>query len=388
LPFDQTDAWQMPSQLQAIAATGPVHRVRTRVGDPAWLVTAYPLVRELLGDERLGMSHPDPDTAARLSDSAIFGGRPLDNFETEHADRARMRALLLPYFLPSRMRALRPRVDALVTALLDDLGAQTPPADLNVYLAVPLPVLVICELLGVPTQDRGQFRAYSQGAASIDDHQRSAAGLAALWEYTRGLVAQKRAHPQDDLISGLCRAEDDTLDDDYIATLAAFVLFAGHETTVVQIGLGAARLLSSPAHRQALIAHPEATSALIEEYLRVNKTGDGGIPRYARCDIDIAGVPIHTGELVLLDIGAANHDHTAFEQPHQVDIDRRGLSHLGFGHGNHYCLGAPLARVELTAVFTQLSARFPTMRLAIRPDHLRWRSDLLTGGFGEIPVTW
>jgi pentalenolactone synthase len=388
LPFEQPDPWQPPQALTTLAADGPIHRIRTRTGDTAWLVTSYPEVRQLLADDRLGMAHPDPDHAARASDSALFGGRPPENYDTEHADRARFRALLQPYFMPARMRALRARVDLLVANLLDDLESRLPPADLHDNLAVPLPVLVICELLGVPPADRPQFRAHTQQVAALDDHARSAAGLAALFDYTRGLVAEKRAHPQDDLISGLCATEAGSLDDDYIATLAAMVLFAGHETTVVQIGIGAVRLLSTPADRDLLTTQPEHAPQLVEEYLRLANTGGAGIPRYPRCDLDIANVRVPAGDLILLDVGAANHDPTIYNAPNRLDLHRTTSPHLSFGHGSHYCIGAPLARVELTAVFSQLLARFPTMRLALDRKQLPWRADLLTAGYAEIPITW
>jgi len=388
LPFEQPDPWQPRQALTTLAADGPIHRIRTRTGDPAWLVTSYSEVRRLLGDDRLGMAHPDPDHAARASDSALFGGRPPENYDTETADRARFRALLQPYFLPARMRALRPRVDLLVAALLDNLESQPQPADLHEHLAVPLPVLVICELLGVPPADRTQFRAHTQEIAALDDHARSAAGLAALFDYTRDLVAHKRAHPQNDLISGLCATEAGSLDDDYIATLAAMVLFAGHETTVVQIGIGAVRLLSTPADRDLLTTQPEQTPQLVEEYLRLANTGGGGIPRYPRCDLDIANTHVPAGDLILLDVGAANHDPTIYNPPDRINLQPTTSPHLSFGHGNHYCIGAPLARVELAAVFCQLLAHFPTMRLALDRTQLPWRTDLLTGGYAEIPITW
>jgi cytochrome P450 len=388
LPFAQPRPLEVAPLLRALQADGPVHRVRTAVGDVAWLVTGYEEVRQLLADDRLGMSHPDPDNAARANDSALFGGRPQGNYETEHADRARFRALLQPFFTPKRMRALRPRVDALVTELLDNLATQTPPADLQQALALPLPILVICELLGVPYEDRAQFRAFSQAAAVVGDRERSATGLAELWGYTRQLVGRKRAHPDDDVISGLCMAHDGMLDDDYIAMLAAMILFAGHETTVVQIGYGAALMLTNLDQRQAVLDDPALLPTAVEECLRLGNTGGGGLPRYPRTDIEVGGATIPAGDLILLDNGAANHDAGVFADPHRFDVARPASAHLTFGHGAHYCIGAPLARVELQAVFGQLIPRFPTMRLAVPVEELRVRSDLLTGGLAELPVTW
>jgi cytochrome P450 len=362
--------------------------VRTAVGDEAWLITGFAQVRQLLGDDRLGMSHPDPDKAARVSDSALFGGRPQGNYATEHADRARFRSLLQPYFTPARMRALRPRVDGLATELLDRLDAGGAPADLHQALAVPLPILVICELLGVPYEDRVQFRAWSQAAAVLGDRRRSETGLTDLWAYTRDLVSRKRVQPEDDVISGLCAAEDGTLDDDYIAMLAAMILFAGHETTVVQIGYGTVLLLTNPDQRQAMLDDVSLLPAAVEECLRAGNVGGGGVPRYPRTDIEVSGVTIPAGDLVLLDNGAANHDEGIFADPHRLDFTRPANAHLTFGHGAHYCIGAPLARVELQAVFSQLIPRFPTMRLAVPVEELHVRTDLLTGGLAELPVTW
>ena len=182
LPFAQPSPLQAPSELQALRAQGPMHPVRTETGDPAWLVTGYQEVRQLLDDPRLGRSHPDPERAARTGESALFGG-PLGDFDTETADHARMRSLLQPHFTPRRIRELRPRVEALTTALLDGLARHGPPADLIEALAIPLPVLVICELLGVPYADRDRFRAWTRDAADIRDRTRSERGLAGLFGY-------------------------------------------------------------------------------------------------------------------------------------------------------------------------------------------------------------
>jgi cytochrome P450 len=168
LPFEQAHPLQAPTMLRVLRQRGPVHRVRTATGDPAWLVTGYTEVRALLDDARLGRSHPDPDRAARSGESALFGG-PLGDYDTEAADHARMRSLLQPHFTPRRIRALRPRVEALAGELLDDLARHGPPADLVQALAIPLPVLVICELLGVPYADRDRFRAWTRDATDVRD---------------------------------------------------------------------------------------------------------------------------------------------------------------------------------------------------------------------------
>ncbi|MBC9730958.1 cytochrome P450 [Streptomyces sp. TRM68367] len=385
LPFEQTDPLRIAPRLRELQSRGTVHRVRTAVGDEAWLVTGHGQVRQLLDDNRLGRSHPAPQTAARTGESALFGG-PLGNFATEAADHARMRSLLQPHFSPKHMRALHPRVETLTARLLDGLTAQRPPADLHAAVAVPLPILVICELLGVPYEDREQFRAWTADAANIRDGACSERGLAELFGYGQKLVKCKRAEPGDDVISRLCATEG--VSDDEAAGLSMALLFAGHETTVVQIGLGALLLLTHPEQWQALVDDPGLVPNAVEEILRAPGKGGGGIPRYARTDLEIDGVTVRAGELVLLDNGAANHDPAVFPDPDRADITRSAAAHLTFGHGARYCLGAPLARVELQAVFTQLVTRLPTLRLAVAVEELTMRRDTLTGGLAELPVRW
>ena len=385
LPFEQARPLQAAPRLRALQAQGPVHKIRTATGDQAWLVTGYEEVRRLLADPRLGRSHPDPAGAARTGESVLFGG-PLGNYETEEADHTRMRSLLQPHFTPGRMRALRPRIDALTTAMLDELDRRARPADLVEALAAPLPILVICDLLGVPYQDRSRFRAWTRAAADVRDRARSEQGLADLFGYGRQLVARKRDHPGDDVISRLCASSG--AGDDEIAMLSMFLLFAGHETTVVAIGMGALILLTNPRQRQALRDDPGLVPAAVGEMLRAPGKGGGGIPRYARDDLEISGILVRAGELVLLDSGAANHDECVFPGPDRFDVNRSAVTHLTFGHGMRYCIGAPLARIELRAVFTQLIARYPAMRLATSAAELGLNRDTLAGGLAQLPVSW
>ncbi|MFI6602195.1 cytochrome P450 [Nonomuraea sp. NPDC050536] len=364
---------------------GPIHRIRTRVGHEAWLVTGYEEVRALLDDPRLGRSHPDPDNAARIGDSALFGG-PLGDFATEHADHARMRAQLQPHFSPKRMRALRPRVEALADGLLDDLAEHGSPADLQAAVATPLPILVICELLGVPYEDREQFRAWTQAAGNTRDNELSMRGLTELYEYGKRLVHRKRDEPRDDVITRLLDVPG--TDDDEIAMRGMNLLFAGHETTVVQIGLGALHLLANRDQWEALRADPGLIPRAIDEIMRAPRTniGGGGIPRYARTRFELGGVAIEAGELVLLDVGAANHDEKEFADPDRFEVTRQAAGHLSFGHGSRYCIGAPLAKIELEVVFSRLIPRFPGMRPAVPVEELRQQEDTLTGGLLELPV--
>jgi cytochrome P450 len=391
MPFEQPHPLRPAPVLRALQDRGPVHRVRTRMGDEAWLVTGYDEIRSLYGGELLGRSHPRPDRAARLTASALFGGRPRENYATEDADRAWVRDVLHTIMSPAQLRELRPWVDALVTTLLDQLAAANRPADLIDLVAVPLPTLVICKLLGVPQADLARCRALSEAIASAGDEQRSKTGLAELTGHLRELVAGGRAEA-DGLLSRL-RAAPYLIRADIVAGIGASLMFTGHHTTVVAIGYGALLLLTNPDQHRALRDDPALVPDAVEESLRignvgVNTGGGNGIPTYARADIDLAGVRIRAGDLVLLDTGAANHDEQVFADVYRFDAGRSANPHLTFGYGRHYCPGAGLARLEMQALFAQLVPRFPTMRLAVDLEDLRSHDDQITGGLVALPVTW
>ncbi len=214
--------------------------VTTCAGDPAWRVRGHETVKRLLTDPRLGRTHPQPERAPRYSNSMIFG-RPQPASPTEADEHARMRELLGPWFSPRRLTLLRPRVQAIVDGLLDELCGQPPPGEFHEAVSFPLPALVICEVLGVPYEDRGHFRRWSDDAADMGDEHRSMSGLAALWQYMQDLVEAKRREPGDDVLSELVRAEGEESErsaSDEAAILGAGLLFAGHETTVAAIDKG------------------------------------------------------------------------------------------------------------------------------------------------------
>jgi pentalenolactone synthase len=375
-----------------------LRRVTTRAGDPAWQVTGYDTVKALLADARLGRSHPEPERAARFSESVIFG-QAADSPETEQAEHAWMRKLLSPSFSARRMARLGPRVQELADGLFDELDRKTPPADFHETVSFPLPALVICELLGVPYEDREHFRHWSDEAAHMTDASRSRAGVAQLRTYMGALVERKRRQPAQDVLSDLAAAQEQfqgAFTNEHVATLAAGLLFAGHETTVAAIDRGVLLLLDNPKQRGALQRDPALVAAAVEEVLRHSLPAStprpeeqpDGVPRWASEDIEVDGVTIPAGDLVILHVQGANLDDRVFDDPASFDVTREENPHLTFGHGPHFCLGAPLARIELQTVFGTMFRRFPTLRLAAPVEQLRTRSDLLTGGLVELPVTW
>ena len=394
LPFSRPDVLDIAPEYDGLRRDRPVAAVTTPAGDPAWLATGFTVVRDLLGDTRLGRSHPDPEHASRINDSAVQEG-PSGDHETEAEDHRRMRRLLTPAFSARRMRALGEDVQALVDEGVDRMLAEreTSPdgvVDLHAALAFPLPVAVICRLLGVPTADGDHFRELSDRMATSDPAVDPHGAREEFGRYMAGLAEAKRAQPGEDVISDLVAAyeADDDFRPEELVRLSVGLLFAGHETTVVQIGLGALLLLANRVQWQALVDDPALVTNAVEEMLRARGTGGGGIPRYARTDLVIDGVTVQAGDLVLLDNAAANHDPAVFADPDRMDVTRSTGAHLTFGHGARYCLGAPLARIELETVFSQLVSRFPTLRLDVAVEDLRTRHDAVTGGLVELPVRW
>jgi pentalenolactone synthase len=312
-------------------------------------------------------------------------GGPIGDYATEQQDHARLRRLLTPAFSARRMDAMRHHIQHLTDQLLDRIAALPHPVDLHHSLAVPLPVLVICEMLGVPAADRDQVAAWSEALGIVDEAETSATAMAEFMRYADGLIEERRRHPGDDVISELVGAEPDN---DLISLAVTALLFAGHETTTTRIDVGALLLMRHPEQRAAFQADPDRIPAAVEEILRFGATDESPLTRYARTDIEIGGVRIRAGEAVMISAIAANRDPAAFADPDTFDTTRRPNQHLTFGHGKHFCMGAGLARTELQIALGSLLTRFPTIGLAVAPERLRIRHNAITGGLAELPVTW
>ncbi|UQA92004.1 cytochrome P450 [Streptomyces halobius] len=394
LPFARPNILDLAPLYEVLRREAPVTLVTTPTGDPAWLVTRFEEVRALLGDKRLGRSHPEPERASRITTAAVLDG-PSGDYDTEEADHTRMRRLLTPAFSAKRMRALSDHVQHLVDGCVDQLLVEhvtTPEGvvDLQAGLAFPLPVAVICRLLGVPENDREYFASLSERMANYaigdDAHQ----ARDEFNHYMAGLAETKRARPGEDVISDLVRAQSADADFDYadMVQLCVGLLFAGHETTVNRIGLGMLFLLTRLDQWQALTADPAGrVDATVEEIMRLGAPGDLGLLRYAHTDVDVAGVTIRRGDAVILSVNSANRDPSVYTDAETFNPDRSERTHLGFGHGTHFCIGASLARIELRVVFATLARRLPRLRLAKKLDELEVRTTL-TGGVTDLPVTW
>ncbi|MEU6718610.1 cytochrome P450 [Nonomuraea sp. NPDC046802] len=385
IPFERGNLLEVPAAYRDLRAKEGIARVRTRMGDEVWLVSGYEDTRKLFNDPRLGRSTPEPDKAARLSGSALLGG-PRGESATEKTEHDHMRKLFMPSFSARRMKALTDHVGSLVDDRLDHLVKLGPPADLHAELSFPLPVLVICQLLGVPFEDRDYFGGLSARMGDALDEAKGQAARDEMSAYMIDLIGRKRYEPAEDVLSDLV----DELDDDgKIGELAGTLLFAGHETTVNRIDFGVLFLLANPGQLELLKADPGLAPGAVEEILRMAAPSLHGLPRYAHEDIEIGDRLIRRGEAVVINPGVANRDERVYPDPDVFDIRRPDPEpHVGFGYGPRFCIGASLARVELVAVFSRLFRRLPGLRPAVPIEELPRSEGRIAEGFAKLPVTW
>ncbi|MFE0251253.1 cytochrome P450 [Streptomyces sp. NPDC059010] len=370
-----------------LRAQGPVHRVRVPEGAEAWLVVGHQACRAALADPTLSKNwkHASPDLPlARLS-----AGENL--LSSNPPDHTRLRRLVSREFTPRRVETLAPRVRALTGDLLDTmLTSPDGRADLVEDLSFPLAMGTICELLGVPRLDRGSFRSWAEEALSSPDRDTRTAATAAMTRYLVDMIDEKRGHPGDDLISALIRTTDedgDRLSSDELVGMAWLLLVTGFETTVNLIASGVLALLRHPDQLTDLRADLGLIDNAVEEMLRYDTPVETTTYRFTTEPLEIAGVMIPGGgELVLLALADAGRDPARFPDPDRFDIHRATSGHLAFGHGIHYCLGAPLARLQTTTAVTALLERCPDLALDANPATLPWRHGLLIRGPRRLPV--
>ncbi|MER7111834.1 cytochrome P450 family protein [Streptomyces sp. NPDC000229] len=366
--------------------SGPVHHVRTSLGAEVWLIVGHAEARAALADPRLSKS--SSTAGYRMLDEAVIGPYLL---VLDPPDHTRLRGLVAREFTGRRVQALRPRVQALTDQLLDAM-APAGHADLVDALAFPLPITVICELLGVPAADRDTFRAWSREIVAPRRADEENAAVHALGDYLDELIEDKRcAGPTDDLLSGLLhtRLEDgDRLSAAELRAMAYLLLVAGHETTVNLIANGVRALLAHPDQLAALRADFGLLDGAVEEMLRFDGPVETGTARFAREPVPVGDTVIPQGATVLVGLGAGDRDPDRFPDPDRFDIRRDTAGHLAFGHGIHYCLGAPLARLEGRIAIRALLERFPSLTLDPSAGPLDWLPGLLMRGVRRLPVRW
>ena len=368
-------------------------RIPTPFGPAAWLLTRHADVRAMLGDADAFANGWTPEDIGSARDPRQLSGDRTGNLlSLDPPDHTRLRRMLTPEFTVRRMRRLEPRIVEIVDEHLDALQHHGPLADLVATFALPIPSLVICELLGVPAADQDEFqeRTAKQLDTTLPEAEKVALAAEAL-AYMQGLVARARRDPGEDLIGMLIRehgGDDADLTDAELVGVANLLLVAGHETTSNMLALGTLALLRHPEQLAVVRDDPDAVPAAVEELLRWLSIVNSGSPRLARRDVEIDGVTIHRGDLVSFQLPAANRDPAVVDDPETLDVTRRATNHVAFGHGVHHCLGAPLARMEMRVAFPALLRRFPGLRLAVADDEVRWATHRAIHGLVELPVAW
>jgi cytochrome P450 len=368
----------------------PLVRAELPDGSLAWLVGGYDEARQVLVDQRFSR------------ELAVAPGRSLQGTEVFAAGsilgldpprHTRLRKLVASAFTPRRVEQARPRVAGIVTELIDAVLAKPPPADLVSSFSLPLPVQVICEMLGVPASDLDRFHAWSD--AILGDWERDSdmimTALVELYNYLAGLIAIKRADPGDDLMTALIAARDreDKLSEEELTMMGCALLIGGHETTANQINVSLVTLLEHPDQLARLRAEPDLIPGAVEELMRYVRLGDGLPPaRVAAQDVRLGDELIRAGETVHPLYASANRDPRAFSDPNRLDVGRPAASHLGFGAGPHHCLGANLARLELQEAFRGLITRVPGLQLAVPARDLRFKPGMALHSLRELPVRW
>ncbi|WP_236794624.1 cytochrome P450 [Amycolatopsis sp. GM8] len=374
-------------ELARLRRERPVSRVSLVTGGTAWLVTRYDDARAVLGDPARFPSHPNA-FVAKPGESAD-GPSPGMLLSYNPPRHTTLRRRLAPAFTVKRMRQLRPRVEAIVAEHLDAVEQAGPPADLVSAFALPIPALVICELLGVPFADRADFQR--RGVRRTDFQaslQERTAAFAESRAYMVELVAAQRADPDDSLLGMLVREHGTELSDAELVGIADLLLLAGHDTTSHMISLGTLLLLRHPRYFAAVRDHDDRIDATIEEMLRYLSVVHSGIPRVAREDVTLGGERIEAGDWVVCSLPSANRDDALGADPDRFDPERKVPAHIAFGHGIHHCIGAPLARMQLGIVFPALLRRFPALRLAVPMADLRFHSHSVVYGLQALPVSW
>ena len=384
-----------PHQLGALLRVeAPVRRVTTPRGVSGWLLTRYEDCRVALADPRLrkdadavteilgkslGTSSPYLDPTVRLLESHMLAADP--------PDHTRLRKLVGKAFTPRTVARLQPRIETITEELLDRMAGEET-VDLIESFALPIPMTVICELLGIDEADQPSFRDWVSTIVSSTAGEKVIVAADETMAFLNQLIDRKRAEPGEDLLSELVAVTEDgdRLSPTELVSMAMLLVTAGHDTTVNLIGNGTLALLRAPEQLAALRADPELLPGAIEELLRYDGSVHLATYRFSSEPYEVGGVTIPEGELVMVSLLSANRDAERFQSPDTLDITRNATGHLAFGHGIHHCLGAPLARLEARIAISALVTRFQELSLAADPEKLSWRTSTLIRGLDTLPV--
>jgi len=376
-----------------------LHQLGLDGESPIWFISRYEDVAAVLLDDKRFVRDPalalEGDDLARISsgmpESMAFLEQHMLNKDGK--DHRRLRRLVTRGFTPRMVEELRPRIEEIADELIGRVEARGE-MDLVDDFAFPLPITVIAELLGIPVADRDRFRAWSNAIVTPALEPEALARFGELMDefvaYLHELFARRRADPGEDLVSALLQAEEggDTLSEQELFSMVSLLIVAGHETTVSLIGNAVLALLEHPEQRAALVADPTATPRAIEELLRYDGPVERALPRWAGEDVELGGQRIGRGDAVIVILGSADRDPERFPDPDVLDLARTDVKHVAFGRGSHYCLGAPLARLEAEIALTTLLVRLPGLRLAVPVEELSWRPVPLFRSLAALPVAW
>jgi cytochrome P450 len=380
-----------------VRASDPIHSLKMEDGHTTWLITRYEDALAILKDQRFikdfrRLLTPEEREQAQGNIYTMMNTHMLS---FDPPDHTRLRALVNISFTPRLVEQWHERIQAVADELIDAIEQQNEREfDLIDAFAFPLPIVVITEMLGVPTEDRANFREWSNalldGAGNPETFQRIREQMLAFTIYLNNLIETKRQQPGDDLISRLivAEADGDKLNQTELLAMIFLLLVAGHETTVNLLGNSTLALLQNPAQKQLLHENPALMKNAVEEFLRFHSPVAVGTSRWVGEDLEFGGKQMRRGDSVLVGLAASNHDPQEFAQPDQLDITRKENRHLAFGMGIHYCLGAPLARLEGQIAINTLLQRLPNLRLAVPAEELVWRPSMLLLGLSKLPVTF
>ncbi|MFJ5259058.1 cytochrome P450 [Streptomyces sp. NPDC088387] len=375
-----------------LRADGPVHHVRAPDGEELWLVVGHEACRTAFTDPRLSRAWMQSGDIGQIVNTDQDQPALAHMLMSDPPDHTRLRRLVAREFTPRRIEALAPRIQQITDELLDTmLAAPERRGDLIASFAFPLPMTVICELLGVPGMDREAFRRWSNEMVARSSPEAEGLAYQETTEYLRELIVAKRSSPGEDLLSAMIHAVDeggDRLSPNELIGMSVLLLIAGHETTVNLLGNGLRALFAHPAQLAALRADPGLLDGAIEEMLRYDGPVEACTDRLALQDVGMGGTVIPAGSTVLIVMADADRDPARFDDPDRFDIRRDARGHIAFGHGLHYCLGAPLARLEGRIALRTLLERCPDLAMDADEAQLPWVPGLLIRGVRELPVRW